>query len=120
MGGAGTMHLGVTYPDIWAGLAPLAPALDNRTSRLAKIKHLPVYMVTGDKDRLVKVASVRRWVEAMKQLEMDHRYVEIAGGHHVRSIARNPDMIRGMFDFFDQKRKPAAKAAGRAHAGAGK
>src|SRR5688500_2951942 len=26
MGGGGTWHLGLKYPDIWAGLAPIAPA----------------------------------------------------------------------------------------------
>lgn len=105
MGGAGTLHLGSKYPGIWAALAPLAPAVDRRTSRLEAMKHLPVYVVTGDKDRLVRVESVRRWVEAMKELEMDHTYVEIAGGDHVRSIASNPEMIGGVFDFFDSRRR---------------
>src|SRR5262245_47718284 len=27
MGGGGTWHLGIKYPDVWAGLAPLAPAI---------------------------------------------------------------------------------------------
>lgn len=115
MGGAGTVHLGSTHPEIWAALAPFAPALDTRTSRLEKMKSLPVYMVTGDADRMVKVEIVRRWVDAMKKLEMDHVYVEIEGGDHVKAIARNAEMIAGAFDFFDKKRRAAAsdvKAAG--------
>lgn len=110
MGGAGAVHLGATYPELWAGLAPLAPALDQKTARLEAVKHIPVHMVTGDADRLVSVKMVRTWVEQMKKLEMDHTYVEIAGGDHVLAITRNAKMIAGVFDFFDAKRrKPVAK-----------
>lgn len=110
MGGAGTVHLAATFPDLWAALAPLAPALDAKTSRLEAIKHIPVHLVMGDQDRMVSVAVVRKWVEAMKKLAMDHRYEEIAGGDHVTSIARNAKMIAGVFDFFDSKRRTASKA----------
>src|SRR5204863_3843936 len=27
MGGGGTWHLGIKYPDVWAALAPIAPAI---------------------------------------------------------------------------------------------
>jgi poly(3-hydroxybutyrate) depolymerase len=111
MGGAGTVHLAVTYPDIWAALAPLAPALDDRTSRLEAIKNLPVQLVMGDKDRMVSVSLVRKWVDEMKKLKMDYRYEEIAGGDHVTSIARNAKMIATVFDFFDSKKRIAGKAA---------
>lgn len=110
MGGAGTIHLATRFPDLWAALAPLAPALDDKTSRLQEIKHLPVQLVMGDKDRMVPVATVRKWVEEMKKLKMDYRYEEIAGGDHVTSIARNAKMIASVFDFFDSKKR-AAKAA---------
>ncbi|MCR9243609.1 MAG: alpha/beta hydrolase-fold protein [bacterium] len=107
MGGAGTVHLGAKFPTLWAGLAPLAPALDGRTGRLDTMKQLPVYVVTGAKDRLVRVGIVRRWVAAMKEREMDHEYLEIAGGDHVRSIARNAEMIAGIFEWFAGKQRTA-------------
>lgn len=110
MGGAGTVHLGATFPGIWAGLAPLAPALDEKTSRLEDIKHIPVHMVAGDADRLVSVKMVRRWVERMETLGMDHTYVEIPGGDHVIAITRNAKMIAGVFDFFDGKRRKSTAA----------
>lgn len=109
MGGAGTVHLGAAFPAIWAGLAPLAPALDDKIARLEEIKHIPVHMVTGDKDRMVPVQRVRRWAEQMKELGMDHTYVEIAGGDHVMAITRNAKMIAGVFDFFDGKRRQPTK-----------
>ena len=110
MGGAGTVHLAVTFPEMWAALAALAPALDARTSRLESIKHLPVHLVMGDKDRMVSVALVRKWADEMKNLKMDYRYDEIAGGDHVTSIARNAKMIASVFDFFDSKQRAASKA----------
>ena len=47
MGGAGTWHLGTKYPDIWAGLAPIAPAAFGQPTGLDKIKHIPVIVVQG-------------------------------------------------------------------------
>jgi len=111
MGGAGTVHLAATYPQLWAAIAALAPALDDKTERLERLRHLPAMFVMGDRDRLVPVASVRRWVEAMRKLEMDHRYVEIEGGDHANSIARNPQMITGVFDFFAERRRKPTKPA---------
>ncbi|MCA8954277.1 MAG: alpha/beta fold hydrolase, partial [Planctomycetes bacterium] len=111
MGGSGTLYLGGRYPDVWAGLAPLAPAVDRDTSRLEALRHLPIHLVTGDADRLVRVESVRRWVAVMQQLGIVHDYVELAGGDHVRAIAKNPEMIAGVFDFFDKQRRPRAAAA---------
>ena len=45
MGGGGTWHLGLKYPDIWAGLAPIAPAIFKKPDELEKIKHIPVIVV---------------------------------------------------------------------------
>ncbi len=105
MGGGGTMHLGHTYPKIWAGLAPLAPALMGSRSVLKKIKHIPIMVVTGEKDRLVRVASVRRWIEKMKEFGNDYIYNEIKGGNHFGTIFNNPKMIAEVYDFFDSARK---------------
>lgn len=105
MGGGGTLHLAMKYPDVWAGLGPIAPALFSlRSADLAKIKHIPVILVQGDKDNLCPPAAARRWVEEMKKLGMTHEYVEVPGGDHI-SIA-SPNLPR-MFDFFAKHaRKP--------------
>lgn len=102
MGGGGALHLAATYPDQWTGLACLAPSFQGSVTQLEQLKHLPVLVVTGDKDRLVRVKDVRRWVDAMKRLKMDVVYDEIEGGGHFGSIARNPEMIAEVFDFFNQ------------------
>ena len=102
MGGGGALHLAATYPDQWAGLACLAPSFQGPVAQLETLKHLPVFVITGDKDRLVRVADVRRWVDAMQLLKMDVVYDEIKGGGHFGSITRNPEMIAEVFDFFKQ------------------
>jgi len=102
MGGGGALHLAATYPQVWTGLACLAPSFNGKYSSLDDLKHLPVYVVTGDKDRLVPVRKIRRLVEEMKQLNMDVIYQEIKGGRHFRTITHNPKMIAEVFDFFDQ------------------
>ncbi len=104
MGGGGALHLAATYPELWAGLGCLSPAFQKPLSNLEKLKHLPVFVATGDKDRLVPVASVRPWVNEMKELGMDYLYEEIEGGNHFISITRNPTLIAQVFDFFDQGR----------------
>ena len=105
MGGGGTWHLGIKYPDIWAGLGPVAPAVYTSPDALSAITHIPVIIIQGDEDRLVNVDIARRWVAQMQELGMTHQYVEIPGGDHSRIIARDPDNVKAIFDFFDQQRK---------------
>jgi poly(3-hydroxybutyrate) depolymerase len=104
MGGGGTWHLGIKYPEIWAGLAPIAPAIFEKTDGLDKIKEIPVIVVQGDQDKLVKVDIARRWVDKMKDLKMDYEYIEVAGGDHVNVAMQNMPKI---FEFFNKHQKPA-------------
>jgi poly(3-hydroxybutyrate) depolymerase len=104
MGGGGTFHLGIKYPDIWAALAPIAPAVFRPVTDLEKIKHIPVILVQGDMDNLVKVDRVRPWAEQMKKLGMTYEYIEVAGGDHVTIAAQNLPQI---FAFFDKHKRKA-------------
>jgi poly(3-hydroxybutyrate) depolymerase len=107
MGGGGTWYLGLKYPEIWAGLAPIAPAIFRPATELEKIKHIPVIVVQGDKDNLVPVAGTRRWVEQMKKLEMTYEYIEVPDGDHIRPAFDN---IPKIFEFFDKhSKKPKEK-----------
>ena len=106
MGGGGTWHLGIKFPDIWAGLAPIAPAIFRPATDVEKIKHIPVILVQGDKDKLVPVAGARRWAEQMKKLEMDYEYIEVKDGDHVSIAAANMPKI---FEFFDKHKRGEKK-----------
>ncbi|MBI1832774.1 MAG: alpha/beta hydrolase [Planctomycetes bacterium] len=102
MGGGGTVHLALKNPDLWAALAPIAPALFVKADALQKIKHIPIILVQGDKDNLVKVEKVRPWAEEMKRLKMTHEYIEVAGGDHVTiAFTKMPDI----FEFFNKHKK---------------
>jgi poly(3-hydroxybutyrate) depolymerase len=105
MGGGGTWYLGIKHPDLWAALAPAAPAIYTSPDALSAIKTTPVIVVQGDQDALVKVEVTRQWVAKMKELGMTHTYIEVPGGDHMAVIAKNRDNIRKIFDVFDQARR---------------
>src|SRR5687768_3377313 len=105
MGGAGTYHLAVKYPEKWAAIGVQAPAafsLDPNS--LSKIPTMPVIVIHGDMDTVVPVTLSRPWVEVMKSLNMPYRYIEVAGGDHGSVISGSmPDI----FKFFATHSKPA-------------
>lgn len=105
MGGGGAWHLGIKYPDLWAALAPLAPAVFRPAADVEKARHIPVVLVQGDADNLCPVGTARRWAEQMKSLGMTYRYIEIAGGDHGSVAWKN---LAEVFAFFDRHRRPAA------------
>ncbi|HEX8910968.1 MAG TPA: alpha/beta hydrolase-fold protein, partial [Humisphaera sp.] len=102
MGGGGTWHLAIKNPDLFAAIAPIAPATLRPAADVTKIKHVPVILVQGDKDPLVRVDRVRPWAEEMKRLGMTHEYVEVAGGGHVDVAFSSLPKI---FDFFAAHRR---------------
>ena len=106
MGGGGAWHLGMKYPDIWAALAPVAPAPPRNINDLSKIKDVPVIVVQGDRDGLVR--SSRIWVAKMKELGINHEYIEVKGGNHVRPAF---EKLPEIYDFFDHHAK--GKTAGK-------
>jgi predicted peptidase len=105
MGGGGTWYLGIKHPELWAAIAPAAPAIFSSPDDLVKIKNTPVIVVQGDDDRAVKVGTTRQWVEKMKSLGMKYEYIEVPGGDHMTVICRSPENMTKIFDFFDQARR---------------
>jgi predicted peptidase len=102
MGGAGAYHLAARHPDVWAALAVAAPApLRDRIDDLDDFRHIPVLVLHGDADGTVPVELSRTWVARMRELGMEHLYVEVPGGDHSSFINDDPDMISKVFSFFD-------------------
>jgi predicted peptidase len=109
MGGAGTLYLSSKYPSNWAAIAAIAPAARrmeaNMTALLTKIT-MPVIVIQGDADTAVPAANTRKWIAAMQDMKMNHRYSEIAGGDHGNVITIGmPDI----FTFFNTHTKPASR-----------
>ena len=113
MGGAGTYHLARKYPDLWTALAVAAPAppKDEETlnETLKAIADIPILVLQGDQDGLVNLS--RQWVAKMKEMGMQHLYIELPGGDHSLFISQNEEMMSKIFSFFDIVRKmtPAAE-----------
>jgi predicted esterase len=107
MGGAGTFHLAVKYPEHWAAAAAIAPAafgLDPKS--LSAITDMPMMIVHGDGDTVVSVTVGRTWAESMRELKMTHEYLEIEGGDHGNVITIGmPDIFR----FFGSHAKPGTR-----------
>ncbi len=103
MGGAGTLYLGSKYASNWAigALAPAAFAmLPNATALLTPIKDsMPIIVAQGDADTAVPVAYTRQWIEKMKELNMNYKYVEMPGEDHGTIITKGMPEI---FKFFSE------------------
>lgn len=103
MGGAGTYHIALNNPDLFAGLAVVAaaPLPDLDPAGLALIKNIPMLVMHGDNDETVPVSLARKWVATMQSLGMQHVYIEVAGGDHSLLISQTPENMRRVVDFFN-------------------
>jgi dipeptidyl aminopeptidase/acylaminoacyl peptidase len=59
----------------------------------------------GDNDQSVPVARTRQWVAKMKELGMEHVYVEVKGGDHSLFVSQNRETLSKVFSFFNIVRK---------------
>ncbi len=100
MGGRGTMHFAVKYPDLWAALGPVA-GWARSPDALSAITHIPVILVHGENDFVVSAEDSRTLVAKMAELGMTYRYIEIPGGDHMSIIDSDRDNVQAIFDFFD-------------------
>lgn len=108
MGGAGTYFLGAKHANIWAAVAPVAPASfmmnNNRAELLGKIKDagVPILLTSGDADEAVPIANTRMWYETIKELGMNHEYIEQPGVTHGPIITTSQ---KDVFAFFAKHTK---------------
>jgi predicted peptidase len=103
MGGGGTLYIGSKYPELWAALAAMAPAIYISPDTISGARNLPVMVVQGDADTSVDPKVTRQWVTKMKELGMKYEYIEVPGGTHASAGRLNIDKV---FAFLDQQRKP--------------
>lgn len=105
MGGAGALHLGVKYREIWAAVGATAPAAGSLSpASLENATDVPMILVHGDADQSVSVAQTRRWADKLRELKMKYEYYEIPGGGHRDAIITGADRV---FKFFDKHSRTA-------------
>jgi predicted peptidase len=102
MGGIGTWKIAPKYPDVWAAIAPISGT--GAPDTLEKIRHVPEIIVHGDNDPTVNVSGSRTMVARLKELGVEHKYIEVPGGLHSDVVAPN---IAAIIEFFDGHRKIA-------------
>jgi predicted esterase len=100
MGGYGTWSIAMAHPDVFAALGPISGG--GNPAGMAKLAHIPEYVVHGDDDRTVPVTQSRVMVEAGKKAGANITYVEVPGGSHVSVAA---PQFGPMLDFFAKQRK---------------
>jgi predicted peptidase len=100
-GGGGARHLAEKYPDIWAGVALLAPALfDVELSAESNLVDIPVLLAVGDKDSLAE--GTKNFSERLAALDADVEYKLYEGLDHGTIILGSmPEVFR----FFDSHTK---------------
>lgn len=109
MGGAGTLFLASKHADLWAAVAPVAPASfmmnQNRADILKAIKlaGLPILIVQGDADTVVPPSNTRMWVETAKELGLNYEYAELPGINHGPVITASQ---KDVYAFFARHSKP--------------
>ena len=100
MGGSGSWYLGPKYSQIWAGLATFAGGVAPASA--PQVKHIPQFVVHGSADTTVPVERSRTMVAKLQRLGVEHPYIKVPGGSHGSVVATN---LKGMFGFFDSRRK---------------
>ena len=105
MGGSGAYHLAAKFPDMWAAVAVAAPDPAATLAQLERLKRIPILVLQGDADQARRVEQTRASVAQMKQLGMEHVYLEIKGGDHTLFVSNNRDTLSKMFSFFNIAQK---------------
>ena len=103
MGAIGTWALGAKYPDLWAALAPFSGL--GAPATVARMQHIPQFVVHGDADPTVSVNGSRAMVAEMKKLGMEVTYIEVPGGNHGDVVVPN---LPKAFEFLATKKRVAA------------
>ena len=100
MGGIGTWKIAPKYPEIWAAIAPISG--NGAAATLEKIRSIPEIIVHGDADPTVPVSGSRAMVAKLKELGVEHKYIEVPGGLHSDVVGPN---LAAVIEFFDAHRK---------------
>lgn len=80
MGGFGTWMMGLTYPDFFSAIAPVAGG--GMSWRTQKLKNTPVFAVHGDKDSCVPIIYSTLMVDAVNRNGGNAQFIALEGKEH--------------------------------------
>lgn len=106
MGGGGALWLGLTRPDVWAGIALVCPLVPAGTEPLAgNALNVPIKIFQGERDPIVPAKETRRWQQLLSSAGVKSEYVEYEGiRHNAWDIAYKDAAI---FDWFSGRTRIA-------------
>lgn len=109
MGGVGAVHLASKYPELWAAIGVISPAItSNVPEEFENYDGAPVVVLHGDQDEGVDVGLVRGWVVRLNERRVRTRYYEYKGGTHISVVQQAGEKV---FEFLDQHSRPQTAAA---------
>ncbi len=90
MGGYGAWRLSLVHPDLFKAVIVRSGAIapppyvqgENILDLLDKVKGLNFLIVHGAKDNAVSVENARRAVQKLKELGINHKYIEVKDAYH--------------------------------------
>jgi hypothetical protein len=99
MGGGGALWLGLTRPDVWAAISPIAAEAPPGIESLAgNALDVPVLLFHGEQDPLIPAASSRQWQKRFLQQGVRAEYIEYPLLRHNAWDKAYRD--GGLFDWF--------------------
>ena len=101
MGGYGTFFLGAKHNTLWAGIAPIAGGGVGPNAPADKLKAVPVLVMHGADDNVVRKESSRMSVRELQKAGGQHIYLEFPGKDHEFWVRRGRENLEKVFDFFN-------------------
>jgi len=109
MGGVGAVHLAAKYPDLWAAIGVISPAITaNTPEEFLNYGTTPVVVAHGDHDPGVPVDLVRAWVAQLKEKKVPMLYYEYQGGTHISVVQQCGENVFAFLDRYSRPETPAA------------
>lgn len=108
MGGAGTLHIGGRYPNVWAALAAMCPGMPkgDKATMAQETSGLPTWICAGLDDKITPIEPIQEYVAKRRLLEPPVKltYIEMPEDNHMFPAEKSQmDKILSFFDDeFDQ------------------
>ncbi len=102
IGGDAAWDIGLSHPDLWAGIIPIASLADKYVGHyLENGRQLPAYYVAGELDGDKMFRNAKEWDRYMRYVGFDVTVAEFRGRGHEHFY----DEILNLFDWMGRKRR---------------